>query len=97
MGLVAGIAIGSSQSASRTMLALLTPKEKIAEFFGFYSFSGKMAAIIGPLIYGEVARITNSQKYSVAVISIFFLIGFIILQFVDEEKGKNIALNWGKK
>ncbi len=72
VGLVAGIAIGSSQSASRTMLALLTPKEKIAEFFGFYSFSGKMAAIIGPLIYGEVARITNSQKYSVAVISIFF-------------------------
>ena len=94
VGIIAGIAIGSSQSASRTMLALLTPKEKMAEFFGFYSFSGKMAAIIGPLVYGEVARITNSQKYSLMAVSIFFLAGLIILQFVDEKKGKNIANLW---
>ncbi len=95
VGIIAGIAIGSSQSASRTMLALLTPKEKMAEFFGFYSFSGKMAAIVGPLIYGEIARITSSQKYSLMVVSAFFLMGFIILQFVDEKKGKNIAKIWG--
>ncbi len=91
VGIIAGIAIGSSQSASRTMLALLTPKNKMAEFFGFYSFSGKMAAILGPLVYGEVARITNSQKYSLLAISLFFVIGFLILQFLDEKKGKNIA------
>lgn len=94
VGLIAGIAIGSSQSASRTMLALLTPKEKIAEFFGFYSFSGKMAAIIGPLLYGEVARITSSQKYSLIAISMFFIGGFILLQFVNENKGKKLVAEW---
>lgn len=97
VGLIAGIAIGSSQSASRTMLALLTPREKMAEFFGFYSFSGKMAAIIGPLIYGEVARITSSQQYSLIAISMFFVVGFILLQFVNEVKGKKVAAEWEKQ
>ena len=36
VGLVAGLSIGSSQSCSRSLMALLTPKEQEAEFFGFY-------------------------------------------------------------
>ncbi len=97
VGLVAGIAIGSSQSSSRTMLALLTPKEKMAEFFGFYSFSGKIAAILGPLIYGEIARLTGSQRWSILSILVFFIAGFCFLQTVNEKKGREIALNWQKE
>jgi len=94
VGILAGIAIGSSQSSSRTMLALLTPDTKMAEFFGFYSFTGKMASIAGPLIYGEVARVTGSQKWAIISVLFFFLAGLIILQSVNELKGKEIALNW---
>ena len=96
VGILAGIAIGSSQSSSRTMLALLTPDEKMGEFFGFYSFSGKLAAILGPVIYGEIARITSSQRYAILSILLFFISGFILLQFVDENKGKIIAVSWKK-
>lgn len=94
VGILAGIAIGSSQSSSRTMLALLTPKEKMAEFFGFYSVTGKIASIIGPLVYGEIARITGDQKWAILAVIGFFVLGASMLQFVDEEKGKDAALHW---
>ena len=94
VGLLAGLAIGSSQSSSRTMLALLTPKEKMAEFFGFYAFTGKVASIFGPFIYGEVARITGSQRWAILSVLVFFLAGIIILQTVNENKGRLIAIDW---
>lgn len=94
VGILAGIAIGSSQSASRTMLVLLTPDEKMGEFFGFYSLTGKMASIAGPLVYGEIARITGEQRYAIISILIFFITGVIILQTVNEKRGRQIALEW---
>ncbi len=94
VGLLAGIAIGSSQSSSRTMLALLTPQDKMAEFFGFYSVTGRIASIFGPLVYGEISRITGNQKWAILSVAIFFIGGALILQTVNEEKGKSTALSW---
>ncbi len=94
VGLLAGVAIGSSQSSSRTMLALLTPPDKMAEFFGFYSVTGRIASIFGPLVYGEISRITGNQKWAILSVAIFFICGALILQTVNEEKGKRIALSW---
>jgi MFS transporter, UMF1 family len=94
VGLLAGIAIGSSQSSSRTMMALLTPNAKMAEFFGFFSLTGKVSSVIGPVIYGEIARITGSQRYSILTIALFFIAGFFVLLTVDESKGKLAANNW---
>ena len=91
VGLAAGVAIGSSQSASRTLLAKLTPPEKSAEFFGFYAFTGKFSSIFGPLVYGEIARITGSQRYSVLSIVVFFIVGFFIFQSVKDQKVKSIV------
>jgi MFS transporter, UMF1 family len=94
VGLLAGIAIGSSQSSSRTMLALLTPKTKMTEFFGFYALTGKLASVFGPLAYGEIARVTGSQRWSILAVLFFFIVGGIILQSVNEEKGKSVANTW---
>jgi UMF1 family MFS transporter len=80
----AGIAIGSSQSASRSFMALLTPREREAEFFGFYDgLCGKASAVFGPIVYGVVADLTN-QRIAALVISLFFITGFAILQGVQE-------------
>jgi UMF1 family MFS transporter len=80
----AGIAIGSSQSASRSLMALLTPREREAEFFGFYDgLCGKASAVLGPVVYGVVADLTN-QRIAALVISLFFITGFTILQGVQE-------------
>jgi MFS transporter, UMF1 family len=96
VGVLAGFAIGSSQSSSRTMLALLTPDTKMGEFFGFYSFTGKMASIAGPLIYGEIARVTGSQRWAIISVLTFFICGFAVLQSVNESKGRQIAESWNE-
>lgn len=97
VGVVAGIAIGSSQSSSRTMLALLTPSLKMTEFFGFYALTGKLASILGPLVYGEIARITGSQRWSLIAVLFFFVTGGIILQTVNETAGRRVAEEWSEE
>jgi len=87
VGMLAGLAIGSSQSNSRTMLALLTPEQKRAEFFGFYTLTGRLSSIIGPILYGEIARRTGNPRWSILSLIFFFMAGFVILQFVNVEKG----------
>jgi UMF1 family MFS transporter len=89
VAMCAGMAIGSSQSASRTMMALLTPHEKSAEFFGFYDgLCGKASAVIGPLTYGIVADLSN-ERFAVLTIGLFFIAGLVILQGVNEPDRKN--------
>lgn len=89
--LVAGLAIGSSQANSRTMLSQLTPKSKQAEFFGFYTLTGRLSSIIGPLVYGYIAHKTGSVRWSILSLLLFFILGWIILQFVDLRKGLDDA------
>ncbi len=88
VALVAGVAIGSSQSASRSMMALLTPKEHEAEFFGFYDgLCGKASAVVGPLMYGLIADLSN-ERIAALSIGIFFLSGLFILQGIVEPERK---------
>ncbi len=54
LGSLTGIFLGSTWTASRPLLANLVPKEKLGQFFGLYSLSGRAAAIIGPLVWGAV-------------------------------------------
>ncbi len=84
VALGAGVAIGSSQSASRSLMALLTPREHEAEFFGFYDgLCGKASAVVGPLVYGIIADLTGERLAALAI-GFFFLAGLIILQRVEE-------------
>ena len=79
LGAVAGIALGSSQSTSRTMMALLTPFEKRAEFFGFYDgFFGKASAVVGPLIFGEVSH-RFGQRPAILTIGGLLAVGLLLL------------------
>jgi len=88
VALGAGVAIGSSQSASRSFMALLTPKEREAEFFGFYDgLCGKASAVVGPLVYGIISDLTN-ERFAALAISLFFIAGLIILRKVEEPDRK---------
>ncbi|MBI5197708.1 MAG: MFS transporter, partial [Nitrospirae bacterium] len=88
VGLVAGVALGSNQSASRVLLGLFTPPGRNAEFFGFFALTGKMAAIAGPVVYGMVSSHGGGQRSALVSIGIFFFIGLVLLQWVDEKKGQ---------
>jgi UMF1 family MFS transporter len=86
IGLVAGAALGANQSASRTLLGQMTPPGRQGEFFGFFSVTGKFAAVIGPVVYGEVTAWTGSQRWAVATMAVFFAIGLLAIQAVDEPR-----------
>jgi UMF1 family MFS transporter len=86
VGLLAGAAMGSCQSASRSLMSKLTPPEKKTEFFGFYSFFGKSSAVIGPLVFGLVSFISGDQRLAIISIAFFFIIGLLILTKVKDPK-----------
>ena len=91
IGNIAGIAIGSSQSAGRAMVALFSPKEKAAEFLGLWGMSVKAASIVGPLTYGVTNYATGSHRIAIAITTVFFLAGLALLRQVDEERGRQVA------
>jgi UMF1 family MFS transporter len=90
VGLVAGLSIGSSQSCSRSLMALITPKDREAEFFGFFDgLFGKSSAIVGPLFYGIIADIFN-DRFAALALSLFFIAGLIIIQKVKVPQFKPV-------
>lgn len=84
VGLIAGAAMGSSQSTSRSMMSKLTPPEKKTEFFGFYSFFGKSSAVVGPLVFGLVSFLSGDQRMAIISIGFFFVVGLLILIQVED-------------
>ena len=82
---------GISQSVTRSLLALFTPKENAAEFFGFLGIAGKALAFLGPLVFGTISQATGSQRPAILAIGAFFVIGAFLLSFVDEKRGKEAA------
>jgi UMF1 family MFS transporter len=74
-----GLTAGPIQSASRTLLARLSPPDKTTEFFGFFSFSGKITAFAAPLTIGAVMAATESQRIGIATCLLFLLGGLLLL------------------
>ena len=62
------------------MMARLTPREHVTEFFGFYDGTfGKASAIVGPLVFGIVSAQAGSQKAALASLLMFFTIGLLLM------------------
>lgn len=87
VGLAAGLAIGSSQANSRTMMSLLTPKDKQAEFFGFFTLTGRLSSILGPILYGWIAALSGSPRWAILSLLVFFVTGWALLQTVSLTRG----------
>ena len=78
-GIIIGLMQGPNQSGSRSLMARLTPENKKNEFFGFYAFSGKATAFIGPFLFGILTKFFDQQT-GLLVVIVFFIIGLIIFQ-----------------
>jgi len=84
-GILIGICSGPNQAASRSLMARMTPKNKENEFYGFFAFSGKATAFIGPFLFSSIVAITGDLRYGVALVGILFFIGMILLSRVDSK------------
>lgn len=91
LAIVIGLVMGGVQALSRSLYAKIIPANKSAEFFGFYNMLGKFAAVLGPLIMGLVALMTQDSRLAILSILVLFIGGGVLLCFVDEEKGRKMA------
>ncbi|MEF7614158.1 MFS transporter [Aquincola sp. MAHUQ-54] len=89
---LAGLCMGSSQSAGRALTGLLAPAERLAEFFGLWTFATRLAAIIGPLTYGLVTWLTaGNHRLAILSTAVFFIAGLVLLRPVDLQRGMRAA------
>jgi UMF1 family MFS transporter len=90
---IAGLAMGSSQSAGRAMTGVLAPPRQLAEFFGLWSVATRLAAIIGPLSYGTITWATGgNQRIAILATSTLFVAGLLLLLPIDMRRGRAAAL-----
>ena len=89
---IAGLCMGSSQSAGRAMVGLLTPPDRKAEFFGLWSFATHLAVVIGPLTYGLITLMTGgNHRVAILSTSLFFVGGLWLLRPIDMARGQQSA------
>ena len=87
LGASMGSVLGGSQGLARSLFGQMVPETRSAEFFGFFGFFGKVAALLGPIIYGAMTIMFDS-RVGILSIAILILAGTIILRSVDVEQGR---------
>lgn len=87
-GVTIGIFAGPNQAASRSLMGRFVPHGMQNEYFGFFAFSGKLTAFIGPLLLGVVTGIADSQRVGMGVVLIMFVIGLLLFLAVREPASK---------
>jgi len=91
---IAGLCMGSSQSAGRALAGLLAPPDRLAEFFGLWTFAVRLAAIVGPVTYGLVTWATaGNHRLAIVSTAAFFVLGLVLLRPVDVGRGAREALS----
>lgn len=89
LAMLVGSAQGGIQAISRSYFAKLVPKEKSAEYFGFYSIFGKFAAVLGPFLVAIVTQLTGKTNNGIISLIILFIIGGIVMMKVPDIKESN--------
>jgi UMF1 family MFS transporter len=91
LAVLVGMVQGGTQALSRSMFASMIPRHKSGEFFGFWGVFEKFAGIFGPLIFSATLAASGSSRSAILSIIGFFVVGGLILAFVDVEEGQRVA------
>ena len=90
LGMFVGVAMGSAGAQARSMFSQLVPETRTSEFFGFFGFLGKSAAMIGTFLYGIASSVFDS-RVAILTITIVILAGTYLSSKVDLEEGIRVA------
>ena len=82
LGVAIGLVLGGSQALSRSLFSQLIPTGREGEYYGFYEISDKGTSWLGPLLFGLVFQLTNSYRFGIVSLVVFFLAGGILLALV---------------
>lgn len=90
LGMFVGVAMGSAGAQARSMFSQLVPETRTSEFFGFFGFLGKSAAMIGTFLYGITSTAFDS-RVAILSITLVILAGTYLTSKVDLEEGIRVA------
>lgn len=90
VGACAGLCIGATQSAGRTLVALLSPSDRVGEFFGLWGVFGKLAGALGLVSVGALQYGLGLEN-AILVTGVFFGLGLVIVFGVDMARGRAAA------
>ncbi len=90
LGMFVGVAMGSAGAQARSMFSQLVPETRTSEFFGFFGFLGKSAAMIGTFLYGITSTAFDS-RVAILSITLVILAGTYLTSRVDLEEGIRVA------
>lgn len=85
---LAGLAMGSSQSAGRAMVGVFAPEGRQAEFYGLWNLALWLSAVVGPLSYGMITWVTgNDHRLAICATGLLFLLAIVVLVPLNVERG----------
>jgi UMF1 family MFS transporter len=74
------------------MAGLFIPANRLAEFFGLWTFAIRLASIVGPLGYGLITWLTDgNQRLAIASTTVLFVVGWLLLLPVNVQRGQQKA------
>jgi UMF1 family MFS transporter len=89
---IAGLCMGSSQSAGRALAGMFAPAKQLAEFYGLWTFAIRLASIVGPLGYGAITWATGgNQRLAIVATAGMFIAGLVLLLPIDVQRGRRSA------
>ncbi|TVX98790.1 MFS transporter [Cohnella terricola] len=91
LAIMVGLVQGGSQATSRAIFSKMIPPGRTAEFNGFLSFTSRFFSFGGPLVFGLVKLISDSSRSALLAVAFFFVVGIILLTFVNLAKGEREA------
>lgn len=92
-GVLAGASLGSSQSATRALVGVLTPRGKEGEFFGLWGMASKLAAVFGMLGLGALQWGLGLAD-AIVFCLVLFALAIITVLPVNESRGTEAAEQW---
>jgi UMF1 family MFS transporter len=89
-----GLVLGGSQALSRSLFSKMIPAGRESSFFGIYEISDRGTSWIGPIVFGTVAMLTDSYRPAILALIFFFVVGSVLLYFVDTDRAIHDAGNF---
>ena len=85
-GCLAGLSLGSAQSAGRALVGMMAPRNKAAETFGFWGVAGRLAAVFGLVGLGALQAVFGLQP-AILFCMLLFAVAIAIALTVNVERG----------
>ena len=91
VGVMGGLALGSTWANDRVLMFDLSPPERLGEFYGLYATVGRFATIVGPLVWALIVDVLGwGRPAAMVALAAFVVAGWQVVgpDVVDQGRGK---------